>query len=119
LLLWLAGIALLEAAALVGLVIVNAVGAIADKAGNLGLLVGGELLWLLGAAALVFIAWGLRRRAAWSRTPFILAQMFALIMAYPLIRHSGVWIPLGLLIAAVALTGIAVALSPRAGAEFN
>jgi hypothetical protein len=36
-----------------------------------------------------------------------------------LIRHSGFWIPVGLLIAAVALVGIAVALTPRAGAEFN
>jgi hypothetical protein len=115
----LAAIALLEAAALVVIVIVNAVGALSDKNGNLGLLLGGELLWLLGAGALVLIAWGLRRRAAWSRTPFILAQMFALIMAYPLIRHSGFWIPVGLLIAAVALVGIAVALTPRAGAEFN
>jgi hypothetical protein len=119
LLLWLAAIALLEAAALVGIVIVNAIGALSDKNGNVGLLIGGELLWLIGAGALVFIAWGLSRRKAAARTPFILAQMFALIMAYPLIRHSGVWIPVGLLIAAIALAGIAVALSPRAGAEFD
>ena len=119
LLLWLAAIALLEAAALIVVVIVNGVGALSDKNGNVSLLLGGEILWLLGAAALGLIAWGLRRRAAWSRTPFILAQMFALIMAYPLIRHSGLWIPVGLVIAAVALVGIAAALSPRAGAEFN
>jgi hypothetical protein len=119
LLLWLAAIALLEAGALVVIVIVNAVGAMTDKNGNVGLLLGGELIWLLGVGALCLIAWGLSRRSGAARTPFILAQLFALIMAYPLIRHSGLWIALGLVIAAIALVGIAVALSPRAGAEFN
>jgi hypothetical protein len=119
LLLGLAGIALVEAGALVAIIIVNAIGAFSDKQVNIGLLAGGELIWLLGAGALVLVAWGLRRRSGAARTPFVLAQLFALIMAYPLIRHSGVWIFVGILLAAIALIGIGIALSPRAGAEFN
>jgi hypothetical protein len=119
LLLWLALIATVEAVALLAVVIVNAVGAIGDGKVNLGLLLGGEFIWLLGAGAMALIAWGLSRRARAARTPFVLAQLFALIMAYPLIGHHGAWIALGVGIGLVALTGVIIALSPRAGAEFN
>lgn len=119
LLLGLAAIAFVEALALLGIVIVDGVGAIGDKNVNVGLLIGGEAIWFLGALALGLIAWGLSRRSGAARTPFILAQFFALIMAYPLIRHHGLWVPVGLVIALMALTGIVLALTPRASAEFN
>jgi len=118
-LLWLAVIAIAEAIALLAVVVINGVGALGDGKVNAGLLLGGEFIWLLGAGAMGLIAWGLSRRARAARTPFVLAQLFALIMAYPLIGHHGAWIALGVVIGLVALTGVIIALSPRAGAEFN
>lgn len=66
------------------------------------------------AALVLLVTWLLYsgRRAA--RTPFILAQAFAVVVAQPLVSAASTRV-LGALVLALAVLGIAAALAPKTG----
>ncbi|MFF3685167.1 hypothetical protein [Streptomyces sp. NPDC002187] len=72
---------------------------------------GGLTLIALGVIPLA-AARGLLRRRGWSRGPAIITQLIALIPAWTLLRASGALIPLGVVVAAVALTGLVLLVNP-------
>jgi hypothetical protein len=119
LLLWCAAVVIVEAVAVAVVAVVNLVGALSQGKYNTTLLVGLELLLVLAIAALVATAVGLTRRSPRVRTPFVLAQIFALVMAYPLVRHGGTWLIPGILLASLAIAGLIIVFSPRGASEFN
>ncbi|TXS56853.1 hypothetical protein [Streptomyces sp. t39] len=72
---------------------------------------GGVTLLVLGVIPLA-AARGLWLRRSWSRGPAIITQLIALIPAWTLLRASGALIPLGILLAAVAVTGLVLLVNP-------
>lgn len=72
---------------------------------------GGVTLIALGAIPL-FAARGLLLRRSWSRGPAIITHLMALIPAWTLLRASGALIPLGIVLAAVAATGLVLLVNP-------
>lgn len=72
---------------------------------------GGVTLALLGVIPLA-AARGLLLRRAWSRGPAIITQLIALIPAWTLLRATGALIPLGILLAAVAVAGLVLLVNP-------
>lgn len=72
---------------------------------------GGVTLALLGVIPLA-ASRGLLLRRAWSRGPAIITQLIALIPAWTLLRATGVLIPLGILLAAVAVAGLVLLVNP-------
>ncbi|UYQ64319.1 hypothetical protein [Streptomyces peucetius] len=72
---------------------------------------GGLTLMALGVIPLA-AARGLVRRRGWSRGPAIITQLIALIPAWTLLRASGALIPLGVVLAAVAVTGLVLLVNP-------
>lgn len=72
---------------------------------------GGVTLIALGAIPLI-AARGLLRRRSWSRGPAIITHLMALIPAWTLLRASGALIPVGIVLAAVAVTGLVLLASP-------
>ncbi|MEU0083978.1 hypothetical protein [Streptomyces sp. NPDC006274] len=72
---------------------------------------GGLTLMALGVIPLA-AARGLLRQRSWSRGPAIITQLIALIPAWTLLRASGGLIPLGVVLAAVAVTGLVLLVNP-------
>jgi len=72
---------------------------------------GGLTLMALGVIPLA-AARGLLRQRSWSRGPAIITQLIALIPAWTLLRASGALIPLGVVLAAVAVTGLVLLVNP-------
>lgn len=72
---------------------------------------GGVTLLALAVIPLL-AARGLLRRRSWSRGPAIITQLIALIPAWTLLRASGALIPLGIVLAAVAVTGLVLLVNP-------
>ncbi|MFI2371100.1 hypothetical protein [Streptomyces sp. NPDC018833] len=72
---------------------------------------GGVTLIALAVIPLL-AARGLLRRRSWSRGPAIITQLVALIPAWTLLRASGGLIPLGIVLAAVAVTGLVLLVNP-------
>jgi hypothetical protein len=72
---------------------------------------GGVTLIALGAIPLT-AARGLLLRRSWSRGPAIITHLMALIPAWTLLRTSGVLIPVGIALAAVAVTGLVLLVNP-------
>ncbi|MBT2365304.1 hypothetical protein J7E88_08205 [Streptomyces sp. ISL-10] len=72
---------------------------------------GGVTLIALAVIPLL-AARGLLRRRSWSRGPAIITQLIALIPAWTLLRASGGLIPLGIVLATVAVTGLVLLVSP-------
>lgn len=72
---------------------------------------GGVTLIALAAIPLA-AARGLLRLRSWSRGPAIITHLMALIPAWTLLRASGALIPLGIALAAVALTGLVLLVNP-------
>ncbi|MEU4495032.1 hypothetical protein OG729_13260 [Streptomyces sp. NBC_00210] len=72
---------------------------------------GGVTLIALGTIPLI-AARGLLRRRSWSRGPAIITHLMALIPAWTLLRASGALIPVGIVLAAVAVTGLVLLVSP-------
>ncbi|MER5770496.1 hypothetical protein [Streptomyces sp. NPDC001985] len=72
---------------------------------------GGVTLIALGAIPLA-AARGLLLRRSWSRGPALITHLMALIPAWTLLRTEGALIPLGILIAAVAVAGLALIVNP-------
>ncbi|ANW18220.1 hypothetical protein [Streptomyces clavuligerus] len=72
---------------------------------------GGVTLVALGAIPL-FAARGLLLCRSWSRGPALITHLMALIPAWTLLRSSGGLIPLGILVAAVAVAGLVLIVNP-------
>ncbi|MFD5428363.1 hypothetical protein [Streptomyces sp. NPDC127084] len=79
---------------------------------------GGATLIALGVIPLL-AARGLLLRRGWSRGPAIITQLMALPVAWTLLRSSGAMIPAGIALAVVALTGLALLLSPSTTRELG
>ncbi|MFI9581484.1 hypothetical protein ACIHCQ_06480 [Streptomyces sp. NPDC052236] len=74
---------------------------------------GGVTLIALGVIPLI-AARGLLLRRSWSRGPAMITHLMALIPAWTLLRASGALIPLGIVLAAVAVTGLVLLVNPTA-----
>ncbi|MFE4450822.1 hypothetical protein [Streptomyces sp. NPDC056796] len=72
---------------------------------------GGLTLVALGLIPLL-AARGLLLRRSWSRGPALITQLMALPVAWTLLRSQGGLIPLGIVLAAVAVTGLVLVLDP-------
>ncbi|MER7043980.1 hypothetical protein [Streptomyces jumonjinensis] len=72
---------------------------------------GGVTLIALGAIPLI-AARGLLLRRAWSRGPALITHLMALIPAWTLLRSTGGLIPLGILVGAVAVSGLVLVVNP-------
>lgn len=72
---------------------------------------GGVTLVALGAIPLI-AARGLLRARSWSRGPAIITHLMALIPAWTLLRSSGALIPVGIVLAAMAVTGLVLLVNP-------
>ena len=86
--------------------------------GSPGLAVAEIVIWLCFVAGLVLIWWGLRRRKRLARTPFLLAQAFALVVV-PLFVGSDVggYRIAGWVLAVAAVSGIVLGLRPSVRRE--
>ncbi|MEI7034602.1 hypothetical protein [Streptomyces pratensis] len=71
----------------------------------------GITLIALGAIPL-FAARGLLLLRSWSRGPALITQIMALPVAWTLLRSQGGLIPTGIVVAAVAVTGLVLVLNP-------
>ena len=75
------------------------------------------VVWVVIAGALALIWYGLFRRRRAARTPFLLAQLFALVVAYPLATSDiALERVAGVILAVAAVLGIVLGLRP-AGRE--
>ncbi|MEV5681682.1 hypothetical protein AB0L68_00635 [Streptomyces sp. NPDC052164] len=79
---------------------------------------GGVTLVALGLIPL-FAARGLLLRRAWSRGPALVTQLMALPVAWTLLRAQGALIPTGIVLAAVAVTGLVLVLNPATSRELG
>jgi hypothetical protein len=71
------------------------------------------VIWVVIVGALALIWWGLFRRRRMARTPFLLAQAFALVVAWPLVNSDiAVDLVAGVVLAIVAVAGMALGLRP-------
>ncbi|NEE46419.1 hypothetical protein G3M55_17585, partial [Streptomyces sp. SID8455] len=71
----------------------------------------GITLIALGAIPLA-AARGLLLLRGWSRGPALITQIMALPVAWTLLRSQGALIPAGIVLAAVAVTGLTLVLNP-------
>jgi hypothetical protein len=70
-------------------------------------------IWVVIVGALALIWWGLVRGRRMARTPFLLAQAFALVVAWPLVNSDiAVDLVAGVVLAVVAAAGIVLGLRP-------
>ncbi|MFI6472039.1 hypothetical protein ACIBL5_17535 [Streptomyces sp. NPDC050516] len=73
---------------------------------------GGLTLVVLGLIPLI-AARGLLRRRSWSRGPAMITQIMALPVAWMFLNSDGApWIPAGIALAAVAVTGLVLLVNP-------
>ncbi|GGY68727.1 hypothetical protein GCM10010326_73840 [Streptomyces xanthochromogenes] len=73
---------------------------------------GGLTLVVLGLIPLI-AARGLLRRRSWSRGPAMITQIMALPVAWMFLNSDGApWIPAGIALAAVAITGLVLLVNP-------
>jgi hypothetical protein len=98
----------------VGVVVAVVTGALQGASGGSpGLAVAEVVIWLMFVAGLLVIWWGLFRRRRLARTPFLLAQAFALVVV-PLFVGSDVagYRIAGVVLAVAAVSGIVLGLRP-------
>ncbi|MFD9792897.1 hypothetical protein ACFWXK_18310 [Streptomyces sp. NPDC059070] len=72
---------------------------------------GGVTLMVLGLMPLI-AARGLLLRRRWSRGPALMTQILALPVAYMLLTSNGPAIPVGIAVAALAVTGLVMLVNP-------
>ncbi len=71
------------------------------------------IIFLFFGVGLVFTAWGWWKVRSWARSPFILAQLLALVVGVPLISATGSGERVvGIVVTVVAITGGVIALLP-------
>jgi hypothetical protein len=74
------------------------------------------VLYLLFASGIAATAWALWKRRHGARTPFVVIQLFALVVGYTLMQGDGDAIHrLGWAVLALGVVGIALAMSPVVG----
>jgi hypothetical protein len=74
------------------------------------------VLYLLFASGIAVTAWALWNRRRSARTPFVVIQLFALVVGYTLMQGDGDAIHrLGWAVLAMGVVGIALAMSPLVG----
>lgn len=67
-------------------------------------------------AGLGAVAWGRWRDRDWATVPFVLAQLLALVAAIPMATGRGTGVPIGIVVTALALTGLAALVVLRVSA---
>lgn len=90
------------------------------RAGDaLGFVLSGAAVYGLFTAGLVIVVLGLMRRRGWARGPFVVVQMFTLVVALYLVQLGGAlrWIGVGL--AMLGAVGLFLALRPAARAALR
>lgn len=71
------------------------------------------VMWAVIVGALALVWWGLLRRRRAARTPFLLAQAFALVVAWPLASSDiAVDTAVGIGLGIVAVAGLVLGLRP-------
>ncbi len=76
------------------------------------------IIYLAFAVALFFIARGIARGNSMARSPFVVAQVFALVVAWTLFQGDGFWVnSTGALVALVALIGLGGAVAAIRGEQ--
>lgn len=104
-----------QALAGAGLTLIVGVGAALGSDLDVYVAVATVIMWLVVTAGLALIWWGLFRRRRWARTPFVLAQAFALVVAWPLVSSDlTVDRVIGIVLAGSAVVGLVAALRPAA-----
>lgn len=78
----------------------------------------GITLIALGAIPLL-AARGLLLLRGWSRGPALITQIMALPVAWTLLRSQGALIPTGIVLAAVAVTGLVLVLNPATSQDLG
>ncbi|MEU3608862.1 hypothetical protein AB0E83_25955 [Streptomyces sp. NPDC035033] len=106
-----AGVALVEALGLLAGGVYMLVRALTDDGGDLtGGVTGAVTVLALGLIPLA-AARGLWRMRSWSRGPAVITQILALPVAWQMLQSEGV-IPFGIVLAALAVTGLVLLVSP-------
>jgi hypothetical protein len=110
-------IAALDVLGVLGILVADVVAVVGGTRGLAGAAEGtalvGILLWVIVSTAMALILFGLYRRRAVARTPFLLMQAFALALV-PLFFGSDVlaWRIVAIAVAVLAVSGIVLALRP-------
>lgn len=77
-------------------------------------------MWALVVLGLVLVWWGLRRRSAIARTPFVLVQMFALVVTWAFVGSDVPGYRLaGIALGVAAVAGLGLALRPSVRAALH
>ncbi|MFE6226284.1 MULTISPECIES: hypothetical protein [unclassified Streptomyces] len=105
-----AGVALVEALALLAGGVYMLVRTLVDGADLTGGVTGGVTLAALGLIPLA-AAVGLWRMRSWSRGPAVITQVLALPVAWQMLQTEGV-IPYGIALAVLAVTGLVLLVNP-------
>ncbi len=101
-----------EALACAALTVVVGLGALGSDL-EVWIAVATLVMWLVITAGLALIWWGLYRRRRLARSPFLLAQAFALVVAWPLISSDlTVDRVAGVALAGAAVVGLVLGLRP-------
>ncbi|MCK8677360.1 hypothetical protein [Streptomyces lichenis] len=79
---------------------------------------GGVTLIVLGLIPLI-AARGLLRRRSWSRGPAVITQLMALPVAWTLLQEDSAAIPAGILLGALAITGLVLLFHPTTTRALN
>ncbi|PRH79796.1 hypothetical protein C6N75_07735 [Streptomyces solincola] len=79
---------------------------------------GGVTLLALGVIPLI-AARGLLRRRSWSRGPAVVTQLMALPVAWTLLQADSTAIPAGIVLAALAVTGLVLLFHPSTTRALN
>lgn len=82
---------------------------------------GPEIAVYLGFAVLmVWLAWGIWRRSPLARTPFLVTQLFGIIIGYTAWAGDGTWVKLtGVVILLISAAGLVVSFMPSFVRELN
>lgn len=78
------------------------------------------LVYATFAALMAWLTWGLRRGSPLARTPFLVAQVFAVVIGYTVLAGDG-WVTTaaGVILMAVGGAGALLALSPAMAAALS
>ena len=78
------------------------------------------VIFAIFGVGLLVVAWGWWGARRWARGPFILAQVFALVVGIPLAGAAGsVERTVGIVLSAIAIIGIVASLTPAVTRDIN
>jgi len=78
------------------------------------------VIYLLFVLGIVLVARGLWQRRRWARTPFIVVQLFGLVIAYTLLSGDGDGIHvLGVVVGLISVAGIVAVFMPSTSAALD